>query len=92
MISISPQNVQDFETVQEGPTSSLVRQGRNMGMPPHFEELIQGSHANNSEPCADSCSSGDLSKDDNDVPLLDSHALVFVTSRRKPNKLVIDSV
>ncbi|KAK3133349.1 hypothetical protein QOZ80_6AG0535400 [Eleusine coracana subsp. coracana] len=73
--------------VQEGPTSSMVRQGCNMGMPPRFEELIQGCHANNSEPCADACSSGDLSKDDADASLVDSHALLLVTSRRRPNKM-----
>ncbi|TVU03982.1 hypothetical protein EJB05_50463, partial [Eragrostis curvula] len=79
--------VESLEAVQEGPTSSIVRHGRNMGMPPRFEELLQGNHENNSEPCVDACSSGDLSKDDEDASLLDSHAFVLVTSRRRPNKI-----
>jgi len=38
--------------IEEGPTSSTVRNERNMGMPPRFEELIQESYASNDEPCA----------------------------------------
>ncbi|XP_062200040.1 kinesin-like protein KIN-7I isoform X5 [Phragmites australis] len=68
--------------VQEGRTSSTVRHERNMGMPPRFDELMQAS---NVEPCADACSYGDISKDCVDVSLPDSHALLHVTSRRKPN-------
>ena len=60
-----------------------------MGMPPRFEELMQDSYASNSEPSAHGCSSSDLSNED--VSLPDSHALFNVTSRRKPNTVVIDS-
>jgi hypothetical protein len=63
-----------------------------MGMPPRFEELIEGNHVGNSEPCADASSPGDLSKDDEDTSLLESHALLLVTSRRRSNKMVINSI
>jgi len=56
-----------------------------MGMPPLFEELMQES---NDEPCANAYSSGDVSKDSEDVSLPDSHALLHVTNRRKPNAVV----
>lgn len=82
-------NIQVLQPVQEGPASSTVRHGRNMGMPPHFEELLQEGYVSNCELCADACSSGDLSNED--VSLPDSHALLHVTSRRKPNTTVIDS-
>jgi centromeric protein E len=92
VIKVYQKNVQGIEAVREVPTSSIVRQGRNMGMPPRFEELIEGNHVDNSEPCADASSPGDLSKDDEDTPLLDSHALQLVTSRRRSNKMVINSI
>jgi centromeric protein E len=56
-----------------------------MGMPPLFEELMQES---NDEPCANVYSSGNVSKDSEDVPLPDSHALLHVTNRRKPKAMV----
>ncbi|KAG2643474.1 kinesin-like protein KIN-7I isoform X4 [Panicum virgatum] len=73
--------------VEEGPTSSTVRNGRNMGMPPRFEELIQESYASNDEPCANTCSPSDMAKDSEDVSLPDSHALLRVTNRRKTNTM-----
>uniref|UniRef100_A0A0A9DJE5 Kinesin-like protein n=1 Tax=Arundo donax TaxID=35708 RepID=A0A0A9DJE5_ARUDO len=73
--------------VQEGPTSSTIRHERNMGMPQRFEELTQGSYASNVEPCVDACSSGDISRDYEDASLLDSRALLLVTSRRKRNTM-----
>ncbi|XP_021308138.1 kinesin-like protein KIN-7I isoform X2 [Sorghum bicolor] len=74
--------VEDLGTVQEGSTSSTIRNRRDMGMPPLFEELMKES---NDEPCANAYSSGDMSKDSEDVSLPDSHALLHVTNRRKPN-------
>ncbi|KAG2643473.1 hypothetical protein PVAP13_2KG337400 [Panicum virgatum] len=74
--------------VEEGPTSSTVRNGRNMGMPPRFEELIQESYASNDEPCANTCSPSDMAKDSEDVSLPDSHALLRVTNRRKTNTMI----
>ncbi|PAN12480.1 hypothetical protein PAHAL_2G267900 [Panicum hallii] len=73
--------------VEEGPTSSTVRNERNMGMPPHFEELMQGSYASNDEPCANACSPSDMAKYTEDVSLPDSHALLHVTNRRKTNTM-----
>ncbi|XP_047047888.1 kinesin-like protein KIN-7I isoform X1 [Lolium rigidum] len=55
---------------------------RDMGMPPSFEELMQESPASYSEP-AHGCSSSDLWNEDISLP--DSHALLNVTSRRKPS-------
>ncbi|KAJ1289705.1 hypothetical protein BS78_02G185200 [Paspalum vaginatum] len=71
--------------VQEGYTSGKVRNEGNMAMQPCFEELMQGIYANNDAPCASACSSGNVSKDSEDVFLPDSHALLHVTNRRKPN-------
>ncbi|EMS49270.1 hypothetical protein TRIUR3_29836 [Triticum urartu] len=65
--------------------SSSVRDERNMGMPPCFEELMQESYASNGEPSAHGCSFSDLSNED--VSLPDAHALLHVTSRRKPNTM-----
>ncbi|KAL6655574.1 hypothetical protein ACP70R_006400 [Stipagrostis hirtigluma subsp. patula] len=79
--------VEALGPVQEGPTSSTVKQERDMGLPPRFEELVQGSYASNGESCDDACSSGDTSKDSEDVSLPDSKALLRVTSRRKPNTM-----
>jgi centromeric protein E len=62
-----------------------------MGMPPHFEELMQGSYASNDEPCANACSPSDMAKYTEDVSLPDSHALLHVTNRRKTNTMVVDS-
>ncbi|CAN6217692.1 unnamed protein product [Urochloa humidicola] len=70
-----------------GPTSSMVRNERNMGMPPCFEELMQGSYASNDELPAVACSSSDISKDSEDLSLPDSHALLHVTNRRKANAM-----
>uniref|UniRef100_K3ZQ54 Kinesin motor domain-containing protein n=1 Tax=Setaria italica TaxID=4555 RepID=K3ZQ54_SETIT len=70
----------------EGRASSTVRNERNMGIPPRFEELMQGSYASNDEPSSGACSSSDISKDSEDVSLPDSHALLHVT-RRKPNTM-----
>ncbi|CAD6219253.1 unnamed protein product [Miscanthus lutarioriparius] len=74
--------IEDLGSVQEGSTSSTIRNEQDMGMPPLFEELMQES---NDEPCANAYSSGDVSKDSEDVSLPDSHALLHVTNRRKPN-------
>ncbi|CAL5088326.1 unnamed protein product [Urochloa decumbens] len=71
----------------EGPTGSTVRSERNMGMLPRFEELMQGSYASSDELCAVACSSSDMSKDSDDLFLLDSHALLNVTNRRKANTM-----
>ncbi|CAN6204482.1 unnamed protein product [Urochloa humidicola] len=71
----------------EGPTGSTVRNERNMGMPPRFEELMQGSYASSDDPCAVPCSSSDMSKDSDDLSLPDSHALLHVTNRRKANTM-----
>ncbi|KAG8056785.1 hypothetical protein GUJ93_ZPchr0002g24058, partial [Zizania palustris] len=76
---------QVLKPVQEGPLSSMVRRGSNMGMPLRFEELIQERFESNSEHFADACSFGDLSNEDDSLP--DSHALLHVTSRRKPNTM-----
>ncbi|XP_039795249.1 kinesin-like protein KIN-7I isoform X9 [Panicum virgatum] len=73
--------------IEEGPTSSTVRNERNMGMPPRFEELIQESYASNDEPCANACSPIDMAEDSEDVSLPDSHALLHVTNRRKTNTM-----
>ncbi|RCV11702.1 hypothetical protein SETIT_2G207800v2 [Setaria italica] len=73
----------------EGRASSTVRNERNMGIPPRFEELMQGSYASNDEPSSGACSSSDISKDSEDVSLPDSHALLHVT-RRKPNTMKSD--
>lgn len=54
-------------------------------MPPLFEDLMQES---NDEPCANAYSSDYVSKDSEDVSLPDSHALLHVTNRRKPNAMV----
>ncbi|ONM55045.1 Kinesin-like protein KIN-7O [Zea mays] len=79
-------DIEDLRPVQEGSTSSTVRNERDMGMPPLFEELMQES---NDEPCANVYSSGpgNVSKDSEDVPLPDSHALLHVTNRRKPKAM-----
>ncbi|CAN6166983.1 unnamed protein product [Urochloa humidicola] len=69
-----------------GPTRSAVRNERNMGMPPCFEELMQGSYASNDEPAV-ACSSSDMSKDSEDLSLPDSHALLHVTNRRKASTM-----
>jgi centromeric protein E len=90
LFSVSVRNIQVLGPAAEGRASSTVRNERNMGMPPHFEELMQGSYASNDEPCSGACSSSDISKDSEDVSLPDSHALLHVT-RRKPNTMVIDS-
>uniref|UniRef100_J3MXJ1 Kinesin motor domain-containing protein n=1 Tax=Oryza brachyantha TaxID=4533 RepID=J3MXJ1_ORYBR len=74
---------QVLEPVQEGISSSMVRHGRNREMPLCFEELIEENCDSNIEHCADACLSGDLSNEDDSLP--DSHALLHVTSRRKPN-------
>ncbi|KAF0911415.1 hypothetical protein E2562_008293 [Oryza meyeriana var. granulata] len=74
---------QVLEPVQEGTLSSTVRHRRNMETPLRFEELIEENCESNIEHCADACSSGDLSNEDDSLP--DSHALLHVTSRRKPN-------
>ncbi|RLN34346.1 centromere-associated protein E isoform X1 [Panicum miliaceum] len=66
---------------------STIRNERNMGMPPRFEELIQGSYASNDEPCANPCSPSDMAKDSEDVSLPDSNALLHVTNRRKTNTM-----
>ncbi|RLM84956.1 hypothetical protein C2845_PM04G12870 [Panicum miliaceum] len=79
--------IEVLRPVEEGPTSSTVRNERNMGMPPHFEELMQGSYASNDEPCANACSPSDMAKDTEDVSLPDSHALLHVTNRRKTNTM-----
>ncbi|XP_051187766.1 kinesin-like protein KIN-7I isoform X2 [Lolium perenne] len=68
------------ELVEQGSARSCGE--RDMGMPPSFEELMQESPASNSEP-AHGCSSSDLWNEDISLP--DSHALLNVTSRRKPN-------
>uniref|UniRef100_A0A453KWY0 Uncharacterized protein n=1 Tax=Aegilops tauschii subsp. strangulata TaxID=200361 RepID=A0A453KWY0_AEGTS len=68
-----------------GSASSSVRDERNMGMPPCFEELMQESYASNVEPSAHGYSFSDLSNED--VSLPDAHALLHVTSRRKPNTM-----
>lgn len=68
-----------------------MRSKRNMGMPPSFEELTEGSYARNGAPFAQACSSSDMSKDSEDVSLPDSHALLHVTNRRKTNTMVTDS-
>jgi len=73
--------------IEEGPTSSTVRNERNMGMPPRFEELIQESYASNDEPCANACSPINMAEDSEDVSLPDSHALLHVTNRRKTNTM-----
>ena len=88
---VSIRNVQVLGPIEEGPTSSTVRNERNMGMPPRFEELIQESYASNDEPCANACSPIDMAEDSEDVSLPDSHALLHVTNRRKTNTMVIDS-
>ncbi|XP_020396532.1 kinesin-like protein KIN-7I isoform X4 [Zea mays] len=82
-------DIEDLRPVQEGSTSSTVRNERDMGMPPLFEELMQES---NDEPCANVYSSGpgNVSKDSEDVPLPDSHALLHVTNRRKPKAMKSD--
>ncbi|KAM0895644.1 hypothetical protein ACQ4PT_023704 [Festuca glaucescens] len=69
------------EPVEQGSARSCGE--RDMGMPPCFEELMQESPASNSEPSAHGCSSSDLWNEDISLP--DSHALLNVTSRRKPN-------
>uniref|UniRef100_A0A0E0M1C2 Kinesin motor domain-containing protein n=1 Tax=Oryza punctata TaxID=4537 RepID=A0A0E0M1C2_ORYPU len=74
---------QVLESVQEDPLSSTVRNGRNMEMPLHFEELIQESCESSIKHCTAAYSSGGLSYEDDSLP--DSHALLHVTSRRKPN-------
>uniref|UniRef100_A0A0D9XDU1 Kinesin motor domain-containing protein n=1 Tax=Leersia perrieri TaxID=77586 RepID=A0A0D9XDU1_9ORYZ len=74
---------QVLETVEEDTLSSNVRHGRNMEMPRHFEDLIEENCESNIEHCPAACSSGDLSTEDDLLP--DSHALLHVTSRRKPN-------
>uniref|UniRef100_A0A0E0B320 Kinesin motor domain-containing protein n=1 Tax=Oryza glumipatula TaxID=40148 RepID=A0A0E0B320_9ORYZ len=74
-----------LESVQEDPPSSTVRHGRNMEMPLHFEELIQESCESSIKHCTDAYSSGSLSCEDDSLP--DSHALLHVTSRRKPNTM-----
>jgi len=76
--------------IEEGPTSSTVRNERNMGMPPRFEELIQESYASNDEPCANACSPINMAEDSEDVSLPDSHALLHVTNRRKTNTMKSD--
>ena len=86
LLSIST-NIQVPEPVEQGSARSCDE--RNMGMPPRFEELMQDSYASNIEASAHGCSSGYLSNED--VSLPDSHALFNVTSRRKPNTVVIDS-
>ncbi|KAK1630932.1 hypothetical protein QYE76_005247 [Lolium multiflorum] len=68
------------ELVEQGSARSCGE--RDMGMPPSFEELMQESPASNSEP-AHGCSSSDLWNEDISLP--DSHALLNVTSRRKPS-------
>uniref|UniRef100_A0A453KWW6 Kinesin-like protein n=1 Tax=Aegilops tauschii subsp. strangulata TaxID=200361 RepID=A0A453KWW6_AEGTS len=70
---------------EQGSASSSVRDERNMGMPPCFEELMQESYASNVEPSAHGYSFSDLSNED--VSLPDAHALLHVTSRRKPNTM-----
>ena len=46
-------NIQVQEPASEqGSASSSVRDERNMGMPPCFEELMQESYASNGEPSA----------------------------------------
>ena len=83
-------NIQVQEPASEQcSASSSVRDERNMGMPPCFEELMQESYASNGEPSAHGCSFSDLSNED--VSLPDAHALLHVTSRRKPNTMVCDS-
>uniref|UniRef100_A0A0E0QRI4 Kinesin motor domain-containing protein n=1 Tax=Oryza rufipogon TaxID=4529 RepID=A0A0E0QRI4_ORYRU len=74
-----------LESVQEDPPSSTVRHGRNMEMPLHFEELIQESCESSIKHYTDAYSSGSLSCEDDSLP--DSHALLHVTSRRKPNTM-----
>ncbi|KAM0843491.1 hypothetical protein ACQ4PT_057675 [Festuca glaucescens] len=69
------------EPVEQGSARSCGE--CDMGMPPCFEELMQESPASNSEPSAHGCSSSDLWNED--VSLPDAHALLNVTSRRKPN-------
>jgi centromeric protein E len=81
---------QVLESVQEDPPSSTVRHGRNMEMPLHFEELIQESCESSIKHYTDAYSSGSLSCEDDSLP--DSHALLHVTSRRKPNTMVTDSL
>ncbi|KAF2916231.1 kinesin-like protein KIN-7I isoform X2 [Oryza sativa Japonica Group] len=76
---------QVLESVQEDPPSSTVRHGRNMEMPLHFEELIQESCESSIKHYTDAYSSGSLSCEDDSLP--DSHALLHVTSRRKPNTM-----
>uniref|UniRef100_A0A0E0ESB6 Kinesin motor domain-containing protein n=1 Tax=Oryza meridionalis TaxID=40149 RepID=A0A0E0ESB6_9ORYZ len=76
---------QVLESVQEDPPSSTVRHGRNMEMPLHFEELMQESCESSIKHCTDAYSSGSLSCEDDSLP--DSHALLHVTSRRKPNTM-----
>lgn len=83
-------NDQVLESVQEDPPSSTVRHGRNMEMPLHFEELIQESCESSIKHYTDAYSSGSLSCEDDSLP--DSHALLHVTSRRKPNTMVTDSL
>ncbi|KAF8657730.1 hypothetical protein HU200_059889 [Digitaria exilis] len=73
--------------VEEGSAGSTMRSKRNMGMPPSFEELTEGSYARNGAPFAQACSSSDMSKDSEDVSLPDSHALLHVTNRRKTNTM-----
>nr|XP_045084866.1 kinesin-like protein KIN-7I isoform X2 [Aegilops tauschii subsp. strangulata] len=73
---------------EQGSASSSVRDERNMGMPPCFEELMQESYASNVEPSAHGYSFSDLSNED--VSLPDAHALLHVTSRRKPNTMKSD--
>jgi centromeric protein E len=85
LLSIST-NTQVPELVEQGSARSCGE--RDMGMPPSFEELMQESPASNSEP-AHGCSSSDLWNEDISLP--DSHALLNVTSRRKPSTKVIDS-
>nr|CAB3453403.1 unnamed protein product [Digitaria exilis] len=73
--------------VEEGSAGSTMRSKRNMGMPPSFQELREGSYARNGAPFAEACSSSDMSKDSEDVSLPDSHALLHVTNRRKTNTM-----
>ncbi|CAM0951394.1 unnamed protein product [Alopecurus aequalis] len=79
-------DVEVTEPVEQGSARSCGE--RNMGMPPRFEELMQDSYASNSEPSAHGCSSSDFSNEDFTLP--DSHALLNVTSRRKPNTMKSD--
>ncbi|KQJ90276.1 hypothetical protein BRADI_4g30490v3 [Brachypodium distachyon] len=78
-------DVEVLEPAEQGSVRSSVGDGRHMGMPPHFEELMQESYINNSGRPAHGCSSRDLSNED--VSLPDSHALLHVTSRRKPTTM-----